>query len=121
MTDYLPASPNTPPVSSTVPTLIYILYLLNLLVPFTSLIGLILAYVNKGDGNYLDSHYRFQIRTFWIGLLIGLIGAVMTLIMIGWLVLGLLVIWLIIRCAIGLKYLGRRSAIPNPASWGFGN
>jgi uncharacterized membrane protein len=54
---------------------IYILYL----VPFgvTHIVGLVLAYVSRESApDWLRSHYTFQIRTFWIGLLY-FIGACM--------------------------------------------
>ena len=116
----LQQTPQTP-VSTTVPTIIYILYLLNIMVPFTGLIAVIMAYVNKGENNFLQSHYQFQIRTFWIGLLFGLIGALLTMIVIGWVLILLFIIWLIVRCVVGLKYLGKQQEIPDPTSWGFGN
>lgn len=108
------------PVSTTIPMIIYVLYLANLVIPFTALVGIIMAYINKGDGNFLDSHYQFQIRTFWIGLLYALIGALLTLIVIGWLVLLFYLIWLIIRCVKGFKYLNKQEPMPDPTSWLFG-
>lgn len=113
--------PPQPPISTTVATIVYILFLANILMQFTGLIGLILAYVNKGDNNYLDSHYQFQIRTFWIGLLFGIIGFFTVAIVIGWIILFALLIWWVIRCAVGLKYLGKKQPIPNPTSWGTGS
>lgn len=109
-----------PPISTTVPMIIYALYLVNFVLPFASLVGVIMAYINKGDGNYLDSHYQFQIRTFWIGLLYVVIGALLTFILIGWLVILFYIIWLIIRCVKGFKYLGKQEPIPEPTSWMFG-
>lgn len=107
--------------STTMPTIIYVLYLANLIIPFTALIGVIMAYINKGDeGDFLQSHYQFQIRTFWIGLLYVIIGALLTFIVIGWLVLLFYVVWLIIRCVKGLKYLGKKEPMPEPTSWMFG-
>ena len=106
--------------STTMPTIIYVLFLANLLIPFTALVGVIMAYINKGDNNFLDTHYQFQIRTFWIGLLYAIIGALLTLVVIGWLVLLFYVIWLIIRCVKGFKYLGKQEPMPNPTSWMFG-
>jgi len=48
------------------------------------LIGLILAYVKRGDaaGTWLQSHYRWVIRTFWFSVLWNVVGwlAVVTLI-----------------------------------------
>ena len=48
--------------------LVYILYLVSLLIGITAIVGLIIAYVNRDDApGWLQTHYRFQIRTFWIG------------------------------------------------------
>ena len=110
----------TAEISTTVPTIIYVLYLANFLLPFTGLIGVIMAYINKGDDNFLQSHYQFQIRTFWIGLLYLIIGALLTVIIIGWLILLFYAIWLIVRCVKGLKYLGKQEPMPEPTSWMFG-
>lgn len=108
--------------SITLAMIVYGLYLLNLILPFSSLVGLIMAYINRGDAEaYQQTHYQFQIRTFWIGLLYGVIGLLLTSIGIGWLILALTALWLIVRCAIGMKYLTRRQALPNPTSWLFGN
>jgi len=43
------------------PMVIYILYLVGLFMPITALIGLVIAYVNRGDGeDWLQSHYYKQ-------------------------------------------------------------
>ncbi len=101
--------------------LIYILYLLSLIFGITSLVGLVMAYINKGDApEWLQSHYQFQIRTFWIGLLIGVIGAATAVFMVGILFLVFLFVWWIVRCVKGMKYISQGSAHPEPASWMFG-
>ncbi len=101
--------------------LIYILYLLSLIFGVTSLVGLIMAYINKGDApEWVQSHYRFQIRTFWIGLLLGVIGAVTVAFVVGILILVFLFVWWIARCVKGMKYISEGSAHPDPASWMFG-
>ncbi len=101
--------------------IVYILYLLSLIFGVTALIGLIIAYVNRDDApEWLGSHYDFQIRTFWIGLLYLVIAALTTLIVIGWLLIPLWYIWLIVRCARGMKCLSRDEPYPNPGSWLFG-
>lgn len=107
-------------ISTTVPTIIYVLYLVSFFLGITSIVGLIMAYVNKGDGNYLDSHYQFQIRTFWIGLLYSFIGVLLLSISIGVIVLLFTAIWLIVRCVKGFKYLGKQEPMPDPTSWMFG-
>ncbi|MXZ09042.1 MAG: hypothetical protein F4Y79_06295, partial [Gemmatimonadetes bacterium] len=53
-------------VTSGTAKIVYILYLAELVVGITGLIGVIMAYVNRSDApEWLASHYRFQIRTFW--------------------------------------------------------
>ncbi len=107
-------------ISTTTPKLIYILFLANIIVPFLGLIGVVMAYVNKQDGpDWLQTHYQFQIRTFWIGLLYFSVGALLTLVLVGWLVILLALVWLIVRCAKGMKYLDQQQAHPNPTGWMF--
>ncbi len=111
---------SNPELNTTLPMIIYALYLANLMIPFTALVGVIMAYVNKSDEyDFLQSHYQFQIRTFWIGLLYLIIGGILTIILIGWIVLFFYVVWLIIRCVKGFKYLSNQQPIPNPTSWMF--
>ena len=101
--------------------MIYILYLVALIFPITSVIGIVMAYVNqRGSGDWLDSHYRFQIRTFWIGLLFSVIAGLLTLLIIGWLLLIGLLVWWIVRCVKGMGYLSRGEAHPDVESWMFG-
>lgn len=118
--------------------IVYILYLTELLIgPVMGLIGLILAYVYRSDApERLASHYRFQIRTFWIGCLYLIITGIAVLMgmvafsddeefigglmfVVGAVVLVFLVIWLIIRCIKGLKYELREEAYPDPKGWFF--
>ena len=50
--------------------IVYILYLAAYLTGLTAVIGVIIAHIKIGDADELTrSHYQFQIRTFWIGLL----------------------------------------------------
>lgn len=108
-------------VKTTIPTIIYVLFLANFILPFTGLIAVIMAYVNKGGNSaFLETHYQFQIRTFWIGLLYGIIGVITTAVFIGWIILLFCAIWIIIRCVKGIKLLGAQQAVVNPKSWMFG-
>ncbi|MGE0045690.1 MAG: DUF4870 family protein [Hyphomonadaceae bacterium] len=100
--------------------LIYILYLLSLVVGITSIVGVIMAYVSKDAApEWLKTHYIFQIRTFWVGLLFAFIGGMLTLVLIGFLILLFVLVWWIVRCVQGLNYLGKDQAIPNYRSWMF--
>ncbi len=79
-----------------------------------------MAYINKSDApEWLQSHYRFQIRTFWIGVLYMMIGVILTLALIGYLIILFWVIWLIVRCIKGMKTLDNKQAHPNPTGWMF--
>lgn len=52
------------------PIIVSILYLCGLFTGFTVLIGLILAYVWRNDGDvteWEETHFTYLIRTFWIG------------------------------------------------------
>ncbi len=98
----------------------YILYLVSLIFGITGLVALVIAYVNRNDSPaWLQTHYQFQIRTFWIGMLYVLIGLLLMIVLVGYLVLLLAVVWLVVRCIKGLKYLGRRQAYPDPTGWWF--
>jgi uncharacterized membrane protein len=100
--------------------IIYILYLVSLAVGLTSIIGVIMAYVSKGDApEWLKTHYIFLIRTFWIGLLYAFIGALLTVVLIGFLVLLFAVVWWIVRCAQGLNLLSKNQPVPNYQTWMF--
>ena len=46
-----------------------------------------MAHVQNGSGDaMLESHYDFQIRTFWIGLLYLVVGTMLMFVLIGFLV-----------------------------------
>src|SRR5688572_25468835 len=85
-----------------------------------SIIAVILNYVKRGDvaGSWLDSHFRWQIRTFWFGLLwVGLciLFTILTLglgVLIVWLPLAVVTIWFIYRVARG--WIALREGRPMP-------
>lgn len=112
----------TPAENTSSAKIVYILYLVGLVLGITALVGLIMAYINKtGNDGVANSHYRFQIRTFWIGLLMMLVGSISAMIIIGWFIMLFWLIWTIIRCVKGMKYLEEGVAVPNPKSWMFGS
>lgn len=98
--------------------IIYVLYLASLLLGVTALVAVVMAYVYAPSApDALRTHYRFLIRTFWIGILYSAIGLVLSFLVIGFGVLLFVVVWLIIRCVKGLKLLGERRPVPDPATW----
>jgi uncharacterized membrane protein len=78
-----------------------------------SIIAVILNYVKRSEvrGTWLESHFRWQIRTFWYGLLwvgLCLMALVLTLgigIIVLWLPLVIVTIWFIYRVARGWNRL----------------
>ncbi|PLA75451.1 hypothetical protein CYQ88_00340 [Hydrogenovibrio sp. SC-1] len=93
---------------------VYIIYLLGLLFPITALIGLIIAIIKRGEIDspaWLEQHYRFQIQTFWFGLIYLLVGFFFTAFIIGWLILCWWLIWLIIRSVKGLNAIDKQVGI----------
>ncbi len=81
-----------------------------------SIIAVILNYVKRSEarGTWLASHFRWQIRTFWFGLLwVVLCGSfvVMTLgigLLLVWLPLGIVAIWFVYRIVRGWMALSDR-------------
>ncbi|MQM32396.1 MAG: hypothetical protein CRU78_18670 [Candidatus Accumulibacter phosphatis] len=82
-----------------------------------SLIAVILNYVKRGDvrGTWLDSHYRWQIRTFWFTalwlLVYGLLIITIIFIPIAWLLIVVLGLWVSYRVIRGWLALSGRRAI----------
>jgi len=72
-----------------------------------SIIAVIVNYVNQPNarGTFLESHFRWQIRTFWYALMWILIGIVLFITIIGipisWIVIVGAGIWVIYRIARG--------------------
>lgn len=87
----------------TITTAIYALYALSLFVGITALVAIVLNYIKKDEvaGTLFESHFRWQIRTFWYGLLWGVIGGITFIIVIGMFILLADLIWFIYRIAKG--------------------
>ena len=108
------------PADASTAKLIYILYLVGIVVGITSLVGVIMAYVKKSEAPaWVQSHYRFQIRTFWMGMLYSIIGMITLPIMIGALILLFVLIWLIMRCIKGMGHAERGEPVQNVETWMF--
>ena len=79
----------------------------------TMIVGLIIAYVKRGElaGTPFESHMTSAIRTFWISLIVGLIGMVLMLVLIGWFVLLADAVWVIYRLVMGALKLSESKPI----------
>jgi uncharacterized membrane protein len=100
---------------------VYILYLVGFLTGITVLVGLIIAYLQRDKTDQVSqSHFQFQITTFWIGLLYLFVGLLTLHFGIGALILLWYVVWTVIRCVKGLLALNMGEPIRNANSWWFG-
>jgi uncharacterized membrane protein len=117
-----PVIPRTPVVSNYGLVLtVYILYLVGFLTGITVLVGLIIAYLQRDNTDQVSqSHFQFQITTFWVALLYFFVGLLTLHFAIGALILLWWVVWAVIRCVKGLLALNMGNAIPEPNSWWFG-
>lgn len=80
----------------------YILYLVGFLTGITFLVGVIIAYLQRGKTNPVcESHIQFQITTFWMGLVFFLVGLLTIHVGIGVIILICGVVWTLGRCVKG--------------------
>jgi uncharacterized membrane protein len=87
----------------TVATVVYALQAVGFFVGITWIVAIVVDYVKRDDANgtWLESHFRWQIRTFWFGLLWGVLGAILLLVLVGYFVLLADAIWIIYRIVKG--------------------
>lgn len=107
------------PVDTTLPMVIYALYLASIITGgLTALVGVVIAYVYRGKGpEWLERHYRYQIRTFWIGLLYFCLAGVLMFVLIGFVLWLVAAVWLVIRCVKGFKGLQEKRSPDNVDTW----
>ena len=86
-----------------VTAVIYGLYAAAFLVGITAIAAIVMVYIKRDDarGTWLESHYLWLIRTFWYGLGWCVLGAITFVILIGWAILGVNVVWLVYRIVKG--------------------
>jgi uncharacterized membrane protein len=101
----------------TLATMIYALYALSLFAGVTAIVAIVLNYIKLDDarGTWLESHFRWQIRTFWWCLLWAVLGTITFIILIGWVVLGVAFVWFIYRIAKGWLNLNDGKPMPLPS------
>ncbi|HYD24355.1 MAG TPA: hypothetical protein VEB68_06135 [Croceibacterium sp.] len=137
-----------PPTGVTLarPAIVALLYLLNIFLGFSVFVGLVLAYIWRNDADTQEwerSHYRYLIRTFWIGLAVFLgvfivwiatifgtafdqsaqdraLSPAFPLVFVGAIVVWLLgAVWFCIRSILSLVKAGEGKPMPRPESWLF--
>ena len=97
---------------------VYILYLAGFVIGITPLVGVVMAYINRGKAEpWVETHYTWAIRTFWIGLLYSLIAVVLTILLIGFILFIAVAVWFIVRIVLGMQALNRNEPVRKPQSW----
>lgn len=91
---------------------------------FTLLLAVILSYVKREDavGTWLESHVRWQVRTFWFWVLWSVvcfpIGFLLLVVGIGYVILALPNIWLLYRIIKGWLALSEGKPMYRPVQSG---
>ncbi len=100
------------------PTIIGLLFAAGYFTLVTSIIGVVLCYVWRGEQHeaWEGTHYTYHIHTFW-GVVIGtVIGFVLLLVLVGFLIWFLVGIWALVRLIVALINAQKRQPMPNPTT-----
>lgn len=101
------------------PTVISLLYLSAFVLGVTGIVGVVLAYVWKSESHaeWEASHYAYLIRTFWLWLIGMVVGAVLLIVLIGFLVWLAVAVLVVVRCVLSLVAAQKHEPMPNPETW----
>ena len=97
--------------------IVYILYFVGFATGITAAAGVILAHINASDADdTYRTHFVYQIRTFWFGLLTLIVGSILTFVLVGYLVFVWFAVWTLVRCVKGTVRLTNDQPIEDPAT-----
>jgi uncharacterized membrane protein len=113
-----PAQEGSAPASESLRTLVAVVYGLQLagfLVAFTPIVGVVLNYVKRAEarGTWLESHFSWQIRTFWWSLLWCAVGLALVLVVVGFFILFAAAVWVLYRAIRGWVELSEGKPAPS--------
>jgi len=93
---------------------VYGLQIAGFLVGFTPLVGVILNYVKRAEaqGTWLESHFNWQIRTFWWSLLWFAVGLALAVVLVGFLIMCAAGLWVLYRAIRGWVELTENKPMP---------
>lgn len=113
--------------------IVYMLFLGSVLAVVTAPLGVVIAHWKRRSADdWVASHFTFQIRTFWLGVvgggifvaawqLLGVIGLPpMAPWAMGYIYFTICLIWMVARCGVGIQRLTSNRPIDNPRSLAFG-
>ncbi len=104
------------------PTIVSLLYIGSFLAGITTILGVILAYVWRGEPHepWENSHYSYHIRTFWMGLAwscVAAFGTMLTLGLLAWILFPLVAIWFAARAIKSLLAAQKNEPVRNVETW----
>ena len=116
-----PTPPATPPggFDFNYPTIVALLYLASFVTGITGLVGVVLAYIWKGEARdpWEASHFQYLINTFWIGLVGSIVSVILMVVLIGVpLLLGVMALT-VVRTVFSLVHAQKREPMPEPGTW----
>ncbi|MBI3146491.1 MAG: hypothetical protein HYZ18_14810 [Pseudogulbenkiania sp.] len=93
---------------------IYILQALSLFVGVTAIVAIIINYLKRDEtrGTLYESHFLWQMRTFWWGLLGLALGYLTVFLLVGFVILFAVYVWLIYRVVKGFLNLNDGKPMP---------
>lgn len=99
----------------TITTAVYALQAAGFLLGLSWIVAVVINYVKRDEaaGTWLESHFRWQIRTFWFGLLGFALGGILMLVLIGWIIWIATGVWLIYRIVKGWIALYENQPLPS--------
>lgn len=122
MNDVVPTAGGPTPLASLrqLTLVCYILYALSPFMGFTALVAVIINYVKRDEarGTLYESHFTWQIRTFWWGLLWASLGMLTVFFGVGVVILIANSVWVIYRIVKGFLNWndGKPMPLPDPAA-----
>ncbi len=90
---------HTPPSLITLTKIIYLLQALGYITGLSYIAAVIVNYIKIDEvkGTWLESHFQWQIRTFWYSLLWFMLGGITFFIIIGYFIIVAATFWVIYR------------------------
>jgi uncharacterized membrane protein len=97
-------------------TVVYALQAAAFFVGISWIVAVVINYVKREEvaGSWLESHFTWQIRTFWWGLLWGVLGCLLLIVLVGFAILVADSIWIIYRIVKGWLALNDGKPVPYP-------
>jgi uncharacterized membrane protein len=97
----------------TLATVVYALQAAGFFVGLTWIVAVVINYVKRDEvrGTWLESHFTWQIRTFWWGLLWAVLGGILVLVVVGFAVLFADAVWIIYRIVKGWLNLSENKPV----------